>query len=144
MNAAPVRSLRKWLKDHPPTEVHEGLCVGGDGQFSDAVLYTFEGQVTPYHVGHPSNIRSTQLGYCYRQRCDEIRPELPPLKRNHNIVNAVDVLLVGPKGPEELRSGTWACCRYARKKGKPVVIFWPNGDVTEERMGSCQNLPKQS
>lgn len=44
---------------------------------------------------------------------------LPPrdyLARNHDIVDACDVLLAAPSTPyERLRSGTWATVRYARK-----------------------------
>jgi hypothetical protein len=46
---------------------------------------------------------------------------------------AAAMLAACPKGPEERRSGTWATVRYARKTGKPVVIFWPDGTVTEEK-----------
>ena len=34
---------------------------------------------------------------------------------------------------EELRSGTWACVRYARKADRPVHIVWPDGKVNAER-----------
>ena len=57
----------------------------------------------------------------------------PPLDRNRDIVDACDVLIATPKDfVEELRSGTWATVRYARKQRKPLVIVWPNGETTTE------------
>ena len=130
LTEAQRQSLRQWLREHPPTEVRHGACIGTDAEFSCAVVDCIPiGGEPPYEVAHPSNLKGTQWKECW---ADEIRKPLPPLDRNRNIVDAVDVLLVGPKGPEELRSGTWSCVRYARKSGKRIVIFWPNGEVTEE------------
>ncbi len=124
------QSLRKWLRDNRPTEVHHGMCVGGDAEFSCAVVdVTLDDETPPHEVAHPCTLRNLQWTDCW---ADEIRPELPPLERNRNIVDAVDVLLVGPKGPEELRSGTWSTCRYARTQQKRRVVFWPDGKVEEE------------
>ena len=47
-----------------------------------------------------------------------------PLRRNRQIVAAVDVLIAAPRTDhEELRSGTWATVRYARQAGKAVVML---------------------
>lgn len=47
-----------------------------------------------------------------------------PLARNREIVAAADILIAAPRTDrEELRSGTWATIRYARKKGIPVVML---------------------
>jgi hypothetical protein len=81
-------------------------------------------------VAHPSNIPALRIK---NSEATETRPPKPPLDRNRDIVDAVDVLLVGPKGPEELRSGTWSCVRYARRKGVRRVIFWPDGTIEEEK-----------
>ena len=43
-----------------------------------------------------------------------------------------DMLVACPKGPEEVRSGTWSTVRFARKRGKRIVIIMPDGTVTEE------------
>jgi predicted Rossmann fold nucleotide-binding protein DprA/Smf involved in DNA uptake len=45
-------------------------------------------------------------------------------------VNETGVLVAMPDGPEELRSGTWATVRYARKQGKDGRIIYPDGLVT--------------
>ena len=49
----------------------------------------------------------------------------PYLDRNRDIVDACEVLLATPDGPERLRSGTWSTVRYARKIGKPVEVRLP-------------------
>lgn len=50
-----------------------------------------------------------------------------PLARNQEIVAAVDILIAAPeKDLEELRSGTWATIRYARKRGIPIILL-PRG-----------------
>lgn len=49
-----------------------------------------------------------------------------PLKRNREIVAAVDALVAAPAQAREiLRSGTWATVRYARAAGIPVQIVAP-------------------
>jgi len=50
----------------------------------------------------------------------------PYLERNHDIVDVCEVLIAAPSSlTEELRSGTWATIRYARKIGRPVIILDP-------------------
>ena len=49
-----------------------------------------------------------------------------PLERNEDIVNDGEILIACPSRlGEELRSGTWATVRYARKVGKPVIVLDP-------------------
>ena len=46
------------------------------------------------------------------------------LERNRRIVERCSVLIVAPRtDQEELRSGTWATVRYARKRGISVVML---------------------
>ena len=49
------------------------------------------------------------------------------LVRNRAIVDAADVMIACPDGPERLRSGTWATIRYARKVGKDLCVIGPDG-----------------
>jgi len=58
-----------------------------------------------------------------------------PLERNSDIVADSDLLLATPRFyEEELRSGTWATVRRARKANKPLIIVWPNGKVDWEKL----------
>lgn len=117
-----------WLGRQYVTEFHHGCCVGADTQCADLVLDT---QAHSLMVGHPSTL-SGHYSRLAAGICNSLLPARPPLERNRDIVDTCDVLLACPKGPEEVRSGTWATIRYARKCGKRIVIVWPNGEVTEE------------
>lgn len=58
----------------------------------------------------------------------------PPLPRNREIVHDSDLLIAAPKGfAEERRSGTWMTVRYARKRGVPILIIWPDGQWKLEK-----------
>lgn len=48
-----------------------------------------------------------------------------PLTRNKKIVDDCDILIALPidKDVEELRSGTWATIRYARKQNKQIIMI---------------------
>lgn len=62
-----------------------------------------------------------------------VHPAGPALERNKDIVLAGEALLAFPGGfREELRSGTWAAIRYARRAGRPILIVWPDGTVSRE------------
>lgn len=120
---------------HEIQEVHHDNCIGADEQFSSIVIDIFydyndfeDDEPRPREIAHPTYFPSMQN---QNSLADVILDPKPPLERNKDIVNVCDILLAAPKGPEEQRSGTWSTVRYARKVGKPVVIFWPNGEVEE-------------
>lgn len=60
----------------------------------------------------------------------------PPLERNCIMVRRCNVLIATPRGfAEELRSGTWATIRFARKIGRPIRVVWPDGRLGDGRAG---------
>jgi len=60
-----------------------------------------------------------------------VNPVLPPLQRNEEIVKRSKYMIATPHTQqEELRSGTWATVRCARRLEKPCLIIWPNGVMT--------------
>jgi hypothetical protein len=68
----------------------------------------------------------------YRAFCKTGKPDIRPkgeyLKRNKDIVHNSRLMFGFPAGnEEELRSGTWACIRYAKKVKKPLIIIFPDG-----------------
>ena len=72
---------------------------------------------------YPCNL-AAQRAFCRGAKLVE-EPKAP-LDRNHNIVLSSDLLVAAPSSlKEELRSGTWATIRYARKTGKEVKILEP-------------------
>jgi hypothetical protein len=99
------------------TELHHGDCVGGD---KDA--HQIARELNLRVVGHPP-ILNHKRAFC---EFDETRNLLPYLERNEQIVLEVQHLLGCPKdNKEELRSGTWATIRRARRFGTPYDILWP-------------------
>lgn len=106
------------------TEMHHGDCIGADAQAHDVCLkHAPHVRITV----HPPEIAAKRA----YKRGDEVRPALPYLARNREIVRACDRLLAFPSGPEKLRSGTWSTVRYAVRVGKPVTVIYPDGSKEE-------------
>lgn len=121
-------ALMNFIEQVPEFEFHHGCCVGAD---ADATLVVKDHSGATI-IGHPPELQ-VMISAGALLINDEVKEPLPYLERNHRIVDACDVLLACPKTmEEEQRSGTWATIRYARKRGKRIVIFWPSGQVSEE------------
>lgn len=102
-----------------PEEFHHG-----DGLEADAQAHNMVRQ----HVPRCRIIIHPPTNDALRAFCegDEIRAPQPYLIRNLAIAACVDELAAAPKtSVEELRSGTWATVRYARRALKPVHILKP-------------------
>ena len=102
-------------------EVHHGDCLGGDAEFHAICLdLEFEIHIHPPLIPknrafcHPADFTYTPKAY---------------LSRNHDIVDACDILIAAPAKPETRRSGTWATIRYARKQKKPIALITKSGAV---------------
>lgn len=130
-------ALCEWVKTRKVTEFHHGACVGADCEAFDVFHQWAPGVKI---VAHPPENNSLVSGNAL-EFSHEKRPRAPYLGRNRNIVDATDVLVACPKGPEEQeqRSGTWACVRYARRQGRKVFIVWPDGITTVEGEGCGAN-----
>ncbi len=96
-------------------EFHHGDCIGADAEAHDI----FGLMDVPIVIHPPVNEAKRAF------RKGTVLPAKDYLARNHDIVDACDVLIACPSGKEKLRSGTWATIRYARKIGKPVRIIEP-------------------
>jgi hypothetical protein len=108
---------------------HHGDCIGADDDFD--LLCSVHG-IRRHH--HPCDIVEKRAHCAAKKRAgvEVVYAPRPPLKRNHGIVALSDILLATPGGfEEELRSGTWATIRHARKRGMLVLIVWPDGLVSE-------------
>lgn len=132
MSDAQRSAVEDWLVNaylaQEPMRAAHGCCVGADAEFARIVRTACP---RAHIVGWPSDMAGlTSKLAC--MCCDEIHDPQPPLIRNRCIVDECNTLLACPKGPEERRSGTWATVRYARKLGRPVVIFQPDGTVALE------------
>lgn len=121
------RVLSAILKRLGAGEFHHGDCVGADAE-AHAVVY----KLGLFIVIHPPK-DSKKRAFCYSLKTTILCPK-DYLDRNHDIVDETDFLIATPKTKdEELRSGTWATVRYARKIGKRVHIIYPDGYERIER-----------
>lgn len=118
MNSRQIHNLMSWLRANDVDEFHHGSCIGAD----TAANYCAAECGIPIIIHLPID---TEKMSNLREFATEIRSPLPYLDRNHMIVNECNMLIAAPIDPEkeELRSGTWATIRYARKKGIPVLIL---------------------
>jgi len=115
MSAKQLAQLRVELQGF--NVLHHGDCVGGDAQ-ADALGR----ELGMLIVIHPPD-NDSKRAFC-EQPEDVVHEPKPYLDRNHDIVDSSHELFAGPKTDiEELRSGTWATVRYARKTGKPVTLL---------------------
>lgn len=116
--------LRELVASTRISEARHGDCLGGDVAFHDAMTHA-----------HVEVVIHPPVDARYRAFCSGSRSEhaLPFLERNKKIVQASTVLWATPKEqdePEPARGqGTWSTIRYARRRGIPTVIIWPDGTV---------------
>lgn len=117
-------------------EAHHGDCCGADQSFHWVVEHTQPQAEIHIHPPANDNKRAFCDGHVYYDVKDY-------LDRNRDIVDACDVLIACPRTmSEELRSGTWATVRYARKVGKPVAILWKDGKYTYNENKSARQSGK--
>lgn len=114
--------------------MHNGDCLGADN-VAAKLWQELDGKV---HL-HPPSI-DTKRAFMYGEFVEAPRPYLD---RNKDIVCSCDELVATPAEMfEQLRSGTWATIRFARKIGRPVTIIWPNGTYTRDSDAGSAEDPK--
>ena len=124
-----------WVYARGIAEFHHGACLGADEHA--VAIVDDEAVPHPRIVAHPGDW-GPMVSTSATAVSAEVRACRPHLERNRTIVDSCDLLTACPRGPEEQRSGTWATIRYARKVGRKIVIFWPDGEVTEENADTQQ------
>lgn len=112
------------------TALHHGDCVGADLEAA-----TVANSLGIPLVMHPPDIDDKRAFADSLFVHEHIWYPKRYLARNHDIVNQCDILIACPKEFLEVqRSGTWATIRYARKKGKPILILdWFGGILKEKK-----------
>lgn len=119
MTAVQTIQLRGFLEvlwdARRPNEFHHGGAAGADASaWRFAVLRGYE---IHWHPCPGVSATDETSCHCWHE-------VLAPLVRNRLIVEVCDVLIAAPfTGIEQLRSGTWATVRHARKASKPVVML---------------------
>ena len=118
--AAVMRLLRGMAGLHI---LHHGDCIGADAEAHAGALALGWSIVV-----HPP-IVVAKRAWCTGPSC-EVLPPAPYLTRNQHIVDASLLVIATPGEPvEQLRSGTWATIRYARRQRKQVMIVPPDGAI---------------
>ena len=123
-------TFRDVIQNYQIDEFHHGDCVGVDEQ-AVGVVREDCGEVIHTHPPLNGSKRAHVGGRLY----------LPKeyIERNHDIVDAVDMLFVIPATNQEVtRSGTWATFRYAMKELQNgdslisrVTVIFPDGRVED-------------
>lgn len=110
-------------------QFHHGDCIGSDKE-ADDISKEIPGYETWLHP--PTDPR--KRAFC---RAKITFPPRPYLERNRDIVENSNIIIATPKGPEELRSGTWSTIRYARKDPeiRKIYIIYPDGQIGIEKGG---------
>jgi predicted Rossmann fold nucleotide-binding protein DprA/Smf involved in DNA uptake len=122
MNSTQRENLAYLLRNASgKNEFHHGDCIGADAEAHELALDN--GIAVILHP--PEN--STRREFC-QGHVHEEAPK-PYIERNHDIVDACEVLVATPSGEEVQRSGTWATIRYAKRIGRKCIILYPNGKV---------------
>lgn len=108
-----ARILDEKAKSYDRLEIHHGDCIGADAEFHEICIKRWPHAL--HVVLHPP-LNPRKRAFCTYSNQSEV-PAKDYLERNREIVDAVDEMIAGPKELEEqLRSGTWATVRYARKQ----------------------------
>ena len=102
-----------------------GISVGSDKEFHD-IAYALGIDIV-LHL--PTSDKDQAV--CHD--CIRVLERKPHLRRNRDIVDAVIAMIAVPYSEEEqIRSGTWATIRYARKVGRKLYVIFPDGTVDVE------------
>lgn len=119
-------TLRTFAREAINTMTHfaHGDCVGADDEAAN-IIYEFVPRV---HITvHPP---LEQEYRAHNPHYQEMREAKTHFARNRDIVDGCNILLATPKDTERQdKGGTWYTIDYARKKGKDVLIIWPNGSA---------------
>ena len=120
MTARQRKALMFWIDQYHATEFHHGDCIGADAEAHD--LFAGAGVELFIHPPVKNGHRAFKKGAHYLKAKTHFA-------RNRDIVDQADVVLAFPFEKENPgRGGTWYTIEYAKKKGKPLWIFFPNGE----------------
>jgi len=117
-------TLLAFLSRNETNEFHHGDCIGADAEAHEIAKACH----IPIYI-HPPLIPKKRA---FKHSKFTYPPKLY-LERNHDIVDVCSILIACPHSrSEEMRSGTWATIRYAKKKNKETKIIWPDGKIKGE------------
>ena len=130
MTPAQKATVRTLLYTERPDFCVHGDCIGADEDFDTICsLSNIPRGIRPCTF---ENMRA----YCDEKGAEVLSEPINPMQRNRDIIAQVDVLIGCPPNYIMLpRGGTWATIRYGLKKGIPVYVVKPDGELwkKEER-----------
>lgn len=128
MTGAQKAEVRRALAELKPSVVRHGDCVGSDAEFAKMAREAgvWIEQFPPVDETHRAFTPA-----------DVIHPAKTHFARNRDLVDGLtpddgtaNILIATPcQDIEQERGGTWMTVRYARKRGVPVTVVWPDGSV---------------
>jgi predicted Rossmann fold nucleotide-binding protein DprA/Smf involved in DNA uptake len=127
-----VEVTKQLMKLHPDTLLNGG-AVGADEQLICWIVANRTTLDTASSVKveiYPASVSRERYWnrYLHQRLIETIWRVQEPLTRNRAIAEQCDRLIAAPASyREELRSGTWATVRYAKKAEKPVTVIFPDG-----------------
>lgn len=122
-------------------QVYHGAALGGDQQVAEIFHRRRAELGVSRIVAFPSDI-PTQVSIRSLMLSDEKKEPAPPLARNATMVRDAWLVLAFPaRATEEVRSGTWATIRNARRWGLYHMIVWPNGACESFNVPSPESAP---
>lgn len=125
MTVKQILVLTDLFKELKPSTFHHGDCIGADQYAHSAAIN--QGLIVVVHPPVNPKARAWCKPGWYG---GHILLPKEYIERNHDIVDACDILIATPRSDqEEQRSGTWATVRYARKVGKEIFIVCPDGSI---------------
>ena len=120
MTQVQTEQVKLLLADLKGTQLHHGDCVGADAEVAE--LARELGYQIVCHPPEKSDLRAWVPA-------DEMREPFSYFRRNRNIVDECDVLLVVPyQSTVQSEGGTWYTWSYAQKKNVRTEIIWPGED----------------
>jgi hypothetical protein len=127
LSTAQAAALRTMLAGWPVGYFHHGDCIGADAE-AHAIARELGWKI----VLHPPTIDTKRAHL--EADCAIVCKTRPYLERNQRIVESTAVMIATPgEFEEQLRSGTWATVRLARKANRPLALVYPDGYIATER-----------
>jgi hypothetical protein len=113
----------------PVREFHHGDCVGADHDAAEVIWSLYDCPI----ICHPP---VDETHRAFNQRASDTLPPKTHFARNRDIVDACDILVATPwqdvRPKPKTGGGTWYTIEYAEKRGKHVVIIWPDGSELDQ------------
>jgi predicted Rossmann fold nucleotide-binding protein DprA/Smf involved in DNA uptake len=129
--------VTKQLMELQPDTLINGGAVGADEQVicwvvaNRYALKIASGMIVEIYPASVSRERYWNR-YLHQRLIETIWRVQEPLTRNRIIAERCTKLIAAPSSyQEQIRSGTWATIRYAKKAEKPVTVIFPDGAVLQ-------------